>query len=173
MQTMKELDSVYICHASLAGIHWRTPNPVTGGLSKLPSEYANEQVFVGATCLAPFEAENAIRDNYASRIMWGRDYPHAEGSYQYPRYDGEQNWNRLHLLDTFGGLPDQDTAQMVGETAAAVYGVDLNNLRDVARKIGSPTFGELDHRQELELEPIAPEGGRLSGYPFRRHGPYH
>jgi predicted TIM-barrel fold metal-dependent hydrolase len=173
VHTMNELDSLYISHASIAGVDWRDPNPVTGNLSKLPSEYANEQVFVGATCLAPFEAEHAIRDHYSSRIMWGRDYPHMEGSYQYPRFEGDPNWNRRHLRDTFGGLPYEAIAQMSGETAAEVYGLDLDTLRDTARKIDSPILGELDDRPNLELEPIAPEGARLSCYAFRRHGPYH
>jgi predicted TIM-barrel fold metal-dependent hydrolase len=172
MQTMNELDSLYICHASMAGIDWKTPNPITGNLSKLPSQYANEQLFVGATCLARFEADNAIRDGYTSRLMWGRDYPHFEGSYQYPRFDGEPSWNRLHLLDTFGGLPDEATAQMAGETAASVYGLDINALRQIAEKIGAPTFGDLDERPDLDLEPVSPDGARLSFYAFRRQGPY-
>ena len=61
------------------------------------------------------------------KIMWGSDYPHAEGTWPH---------TREKLSETFGGCPQDEVGQVVGENAARVYGFDLEALAPVAACIG-------------------------------------
>ena len=45
-------------------------------------------------------------------------------SWQYPRYDGEPSMSKLAMRDTFADIASSDTALMIGENAARVYGFD-------------------------------------------------
>jgi predicted TIM-barrel fold metal-dependent hydrolase len=172
-ETVKDMDSLYIALATLKGQHWTAPNYTTGNLTKLPSEYAKDHVFISVAGVARHEAESAIREGYDSQILWGRDYPHPEGAYQYPRYEGEPSWNRLHLQDAFAGLPIETTAAMLGESGAPVFGFDLEKLRIVAERIEAPTFEQINTPVEIDLEEPSPESTQYGFYLFRRHGPYH
>ena len=118
-------------------------NAGTGGvvkLAKLPSEYCMQSVFIGWTTLAPFEAEDAVRNGYDTQVLWGSDYPHPEGSWQYPRTDDEVPITHLHLRDTFAQVPANRAAAMIGGNATRVYGLDAEKLRGVANRINSLTF---------------------------------
>jgi predicted TIM-barrel fold metal-dependent hydrolase len=112
------------------------------GYKRRPSDYA-KNVFMGGSFLAPYEAEDAIRLGYTKQVMWGSDYPHTEGCWQYPRYDGETPMTHLAMRDTFGGLPYATIAQFVGGNAGRCYGFDMDHLQGVADAIGAPTYGEL------------------------------
>lgn len=107
-----------------------------------PSHFANH-IYVGASFLAHFEAEAAIEGSYVSQVMWGEDYPHTEGCWQYPRFDGEYPMTRLALRDTFSGIPLEAVEQMVSSNATRVYGFDQQKLREVAQEINAPTYEEL------------------------------
>jgi predicted TIM-barrel fold metal-dependent hydrolase len=139
---------------------------------RLPSEYAAAQLFVGASFLARFEAQDASREGYASRVMWGSDYPHPEGVWQYPLTDEDAPLCHLALRDTFTGLPLDDIALMAGENAARVYGLDLGSLRRVAERIGAPSLGDLQAPFDAEDEIVA-ESYRDGSFAFRRTGAYH
>ncbi|MCU1487195.1 MAG: amidohydrolase 2 [Actinomycetia bacterium] len=128
---------------------------------KAPSEYLHRNVFVGASFLSRAEAEGAIRDGYADRLMWGADYPHMEGTFQV----GDTSIGKLSLRFTFAGLPEATVRAVVGGTAAEVYGLDLAALQAIATKIGAPTFGELSEPVE-----VVPEGA--SPFAFRTVGPW-
>ncbi len=154
-------------------------------LDRMPSEYCGDNLFVGATCIAPFEATRAVADGYVTQVMWGSDYPHTEGSFQYPRTDDEESFSILSMRDTFGdGISLHDTALMAGENAARVYDLDLATLRDVAEKIDAPTLGELttslddlpaDRRIPVPRAGVLlPEDtySRGPNFCFRRHGAY-
>jgi hypothetical protein len=65
--------------------------------------------------------------------MWGSDYPHREGTAPY---------TREALRHTFSGVPADEVAAMVGGTAAAVYGFDLQALAPLVDRIG-PTVAEV------------------------------
>ncbi len=67
------------------------------------------------------------------KIMWGSDYPHVEGSHP---------WTREHLRLTFHDVPEAEVRSMLGQTAAAVYGFDVNQLTPIASRIG-PTPTEI------------------------------
>jgi hypothetical protein len=75
--------------------------------------------------------------------MWGSDYPHMEGTFQYPRSFDEPSVGRMAMRYTFAGLPDDAICDMAGENAVRVYGLDRDELAKVAARIGAPTLTEL------------------------------
>lgn len=112
------------------------PNP--------PIHYMKQNVFIGGSFLSRFEAEDAIANDYAGNVMWGWDYPHNEGCFQPPAFDGDDTaWSKLSLRNTFAGLPRDAVTAMVGLTAIDVYGFDKAALTQVAQRIGSLTQAEL------------------------------
>lgn len=151
-----ELDSV---HAAMT----RGGGPLRRQVPRPPSEYLHRNVYVGASFLSRAEAEGAIRDGYAGRIMWGADYPHMEGTYQ----AGDVSFTRLSLRFACAGLPEPEVRAMLGETAADVYGLDRGRLAAVAAAIGAPTFDELDRPLALEDVPAG-----ASPFAFRTIGPW-
>jgi predicted TIM-barrel fold metal-dependent hydrolase len=115
----------------------RLPNSVArafigSGLDSLtmkPSEYWMRNCYVGASFMLPSEAD--VRDGVGvDRIMWGADYPHAEGT---PPY------TLAALRATFANVPVDECRLMLGETAADVYGLDREKLYEAARRVG-PTL---------------------------------
>jgi len=80
-----------------------------------------------------------------NRIMWGIDYPHAEGCFPYAR-------EAMRL--TFVDVPEPEIRAMLGETAADVYGFDLEQLRPIADRVG-PTVGDV--AEPLATLPRVPE----------------
>jgi predicted TIM-barrel fold metal-dependent hydrolase len=60
-------------------------------------------------------------------IMWGSDYPHAEGTW--PR-------TRETLAEVFCGVPDTELEAMLGGNAARFYGFDPERLRSLADRVG-------------------------------------
>ena len=86
-----------------------------GILSKLPSEYFGENIFVGASTMSKEE----IRRRHAigcDCVMWGTDYPHPEGTWP----------NTVERLrKDFGDVPVGDTRKMLADTAARCYGFDV------------------------------------------------
>jgi hypothetical protein len=137
-------------------------------LSRLPSEYCMDNVFIGWTCLAPFEAEDAVAEGYASQVMWGSDYPHPEGSWQLLRHPDEVPITHLHLRDTFAGIGRRDASAMLGGNAIRVYGFDPDRLQAIANGINSLTFDELAHPLPDEPEDFVTRGAKIC---FRRRGP--
>jgi predicted TIM-barrel fold metal-dependent hydrolase len=97
-----------------------------GKISKLPSDYFGTNIFIGASTMSKEE----IRRRYVigtDVVMWGTDYPHPEGTWP----------NTLEKLRAdFADVPVDDTAEMLGLTAAAVYGFDLDALAPVAARVG-------------------------------------
>ena len=135
---MKELDSVYI--------HDVAEYPEIGELvKKLPSDYAAEQVFVGASFLARFEAEDAMANGYIDNVIWGSDYPHFEGTFQYGIVSPEGDTaTRSAMRFTFAGLPATETTSLLGGNAVRAYGLDGAALHRVAERIAAPTLDELN-----------------------------
>jgi len=97
-----------------------------GKISKLPSDYFGTNIFIGASTMSKEE----IRRRYVigtDTVMWGTDYPHPEGSWPH---------TAAKLKADFHDVPVDDTAEMLGLTAAGVYGFDVTALRRYADKIG-------------------------------------
>jgi predicted TIM-barrel fold metal-dependent hydrolase len=131
--TMREYDSAYETYG------WQFKDRVP----KRPSEYCATNVFIGASYMAPFEAEMAVEQGYVDHVMWGSDYPHAEGTFQYPDDPAYPNTTHLALRYTFNAVEPADVRRMVGETAIRCYGLDADALRPIAQRINSPTLDEL------------------------------
>jgi predicted TIM-barrel fold metal-dependent hydrolase len=154
--TMRELDSVYTAHRA----------SVSQRISRKPSEYCLENVFIGGSFLAPFEAQDAVERGYATNVMWGSDYPHMEGTWQNPMPGDEVgSFGRVALRHTFSGVPAPYAQAMAGDNAVRVYGLDADALRVVARRIDAPNAREL-------ATPIEAVPAGASPFSFRTWGPW-
>jgi predicted TIM-barrel fold metal-dependent hydrolase len=134
--TVNELDSTWRAQVGFSPA-------LRDQVPRAPSEYCSENVFVGASFLAPFEAERAVREGYASQLMWGSDYPHIESTWQYSDDDTAEPVTRLALRNTFCAIPEAETRAMLGENAIRVFGLDTDALTAVATRIGAPTPAQL------------------------------
>ena len=113
-----------------------------GKISKLPSDYFGENLFIGASTMSKEE----IRRRHVigcNVIMWGTDYPHPEGTWPH---------TNERLRDDFSDVPVEDTRQLLGETAARCYGFDVTALRPIADRIG-PTPESLGQDPSRRSDP--------------------
>ena len=144
--TMVEADSTWLSQAEWnAALREQVP--------RRPSEYCESNVFVGASFLAPFEAARAVEEGYASQLLWGSDYPHIEGTWQYAADDDVEPITRVAQRNTFCEIPADATRAMLGENAVRVYGLDARELADVAARIAAPTLEDL--AVPIESVPVA------------------
>jgi predicted TIM-barrel fold metal-dependent hydrolase len=156
----QELDSVHLANAEDAALICQVPSR--------PSDYLQRNVYIGASFVSRAEALGAVVGGYADRMMWGADYPHMEGTFQYPGTDdfaGHPSYTRLSLRFALAGMDEDDVRAVVGGTAMSVYGLDGVALSEVAVAIGAPTFGEIS----VPLDTI-PAGA--SPFAFRTFGPW-
>lgn len=159
---LKEMDSIYLTDTNSYGPKEKERVP------RLPSEYANEQVWIGSSFQARFEAEEAIEQGYVDRVIWGSDYPHFEGTYQYDAEgpNGEpMTWASLRF--TYAGLPVDDVANMLGGNAMNAYDLDYDALTKVASRINAPTYDDLNR---VKVEERPKDSGHLA---FRTFGFWH
>ncbi len=113
-----------------------------GKISRLPSEYFGSNIFIGASTMSKEE----LRRRYiigCDVMMWGTDYPHPEGTWPH---------TVSRLRADFGALPVDDTADLLGLTAARCYGFDLEALRPLAERVG-PTPEDLGQDPALRSDP--------------------
>jgi predicted TIM-barrel fold metal-dependent hydrolase len=123
---------------------WETLNwAVKDQVPRRPSEYCAEQVFIGGSYLSKWEAHLAVRDGYVANLMWGSDYPHAEGTFQYRDDPDDPSVTHLALRHTFSGIPSRDAKLILSDNALRCYGLDVDALRAVATRINAPTLDEL------------------------------
>ena len=95
------------------------------GLSMKPSEYFRRNVFL-STLVGP--ADIACRHDVGmDRILWGADFPHQEGTVPYVVES---------LRATMAAVPEDEVRQLTSGNAAAVYGIDLEQLQPVADRFG-------------------------------------
>jgi predicted TIM-barrel fold metal-dependent hydrolase len=159
---LKEMDSIYLTDCFSYGPTEKERVP------RLPSEYAKEQVFIGASFHSRFEAEDAIENGYVDRVIWGSDYPHFEGTYQYDAVGphGEpMNWAALRF--NYAGMAYEDVRAFLGGNAMNAYDLDHAALQKVADRINAPTY------QDLNTDPVTEkpaDGGHLA---FRTFGFWH
>jgi predicted TIM-barrel fold metal-dependent hydrolase len=154
--TLAELDSVWSSQAS-----WN--RALRDQVPETPSTYATRQVFVGASFMAPFEAQRAVGDGYSSQLLWGSDYPHIESTWQYPDDPDEEPITRVALRNTFCDIPSAATEAMVGGNALGVYGLDADELQRVAARIAAPTLAELARPVDAVPALASPTAFRTSG----------
>lgn len=156
---LKEMDSIYITDTMSYGPAEKERVP------RLPSEYANENVFIGASFHSRFEAEDAMEQGYEDRVIWGSDYPHFEGTYQYGA-DGPNgepmtwaSW-RFH----YAGLPEDKVRMFLGTNAALAFDLDMDALTKVAERINAPTHFDLNS------EPVTARPAGSGHLSFRTFG---
>jgi predicted TIM-barrel fold metal-dependent hydrolase len=156
---LKEMDSIYLTDTRSYGPTEKERVP------RLPSEYAREQVFIGASFHARFEAEDAVENGYEDRVIWGSDYPHFEGTYQYGA-DGPHGepmtWAALRFH--YAGLPEPLVRQYLGGNAMAAYDLDAEALAKVAGRINAPTYADLNS------EPVTEKPAGSGHLAFRTFG---
>ena len=127
-------------------------------VKKRPREVWATNCFVGASMMADTEARLALEpEGKRLNLMWGRDYPHLEGTWPY---------TKECMRKTFGGLPPEVIRPLIGGNAIRLYGLDVNNLQDVADKIG-PTVEDL--AESLPADQI-PSDDEYQGFGFRTIG---
>jgi predicted TIM-barrel fold metal-dependent hydrolase len=101
-------------------------------VARRPSEYLGVNVFLGAS--TPSRHEIATRDRVGVRtLLWGNDFPHPEGTWPH---------TRASIREVFHDVPHDETAQMLGLTAAEVYRFDVDKLAGTVERIG-PTLEEV------------------------------
>jgi predicted TIM-barrel fold metal-dependent hydrolase len=101
-------------------------------IQRKPSEYLGTNVFLGAS--TPTRHEISTRSRVGVRtLLWGNDFPHPEGTWPHTRQS---------IRDMFHDVPSEETAQMLGLTAAEVYRFDLDKLAGTVARIG-PTHEEV------------------------------
>ena len=114
-------------------------------LAKLPSEYVQNNVYIGNSLMHRSESNEAalaIEGGYEKNMMWGSDYPHLEGTFSYDTAAETESTTRLALRHSFAGVPIEAVRRMAGETAIGVYGLDKVALAKVAARIGAPRPAE-------------------------------
>ena len=157
-QTIREFDSAYLSNG------WQIREQVP----RLPSEYLREHVFIGASFMAPFEAEAAVREGYVANVMWGRDYPHLEGTWQYQEeHSDDENMTRRSMRHAFAGIDAGAVRAMASDNGIRIYDVDRDAVQKIADTIGAPTLRHLS--RPLDSLPELGQGGILS---FRTVGPW-
>jgi len=141
--TLELLDSILPMDGSGS-----TLTDVTGMLKlpRKPSDYFATNCWIGASFMSHAEAE----DRYAigvDRIMWGSDYPHAEGTWP---------WSTASMRMTFAGVAEGEVRKMLGDNAVRCYGLEQQTLQGVASEIG-PRLTDVT----APLESV-PAGGKLT-----------
>ena len=111
-------------------------------LKDKPSEYARRNCWYGASFPSKAELEG-IDEVGVDRVCWGNDYPHYEGTFPY-------NLESLRL--TFADVPDPVRRKLFGENAAALYGFDVDKLRENAQKYG-PTAEQIEEPLPVDQIP--------------------
>jgi predicted TIM-barrel fold metal-dependent hydrolase len=121
---LQSLDGVYLAGRNDRG-SIRYVRPALEELTMLPSEYFQRNCFLGSSLLLRSEI-NVRHEIGLDRMMLGIDYPHAEGTFPYSRES-----LRFLLHD----VPADECWDLLGGTAAQVYGFDVDYLQTVADRI--------------------------------------
>ncbi len=95
-------------------------------LDRKPSEYFRTNCWVGASFMTREDCLDRYRVG-VDRIMWGSDFPHDEGTYPF---------SAEAIANTFAGIDRAEVRQMLGITAARLYGFDAAALAPLAARFG-------------------------------------
>jgi predicted TIM-barrel fold metal-dependent hydrolase len=91
-----------------------------------PSEWWESNCLAGASFMHKAEVE-MLDEIGADRVTFGRDYPHAEGTWP----------NTIeYLRDLFSGVPESDVRKILGENAIRFFGLDAARIAAIAERIG-------------------------------------
>jgi predicted TIM-barrel fold metal-dependent hydrolase len=115
------------------------------GLKRRPSDYWATNGFAGASFIHRAE----ILDRHSigvSTLMFGRDYPHPEGT-----WPNTGDWLRA----AFEGCSEADARLVLGENAVRCYGLDREALLPVAQRVGPRVADVLGGRDAIDQRLIA------------------
>ena len=84
-------------------------------LKMLPSEYFKEHWWLGFQD-DPMGVQDAEHWFGTSRLLWGNDYPHHEGTWPH---------SPAAIERTMGGLSDRQRAKILGLNAAKLFGFEV------------------------------------------------
>lgn len=95
-------------------------------LTKRPSEYWRDHCAITATFISRGECEmrHAIG---VDNLLWGADFPHPEGTWPY---------TETCLRHAFHGVPQDETARILGRNALDFFAFDRGAIEDLAARIG-------------------------------------
>ncbi|ROO85437.1 putative TIM-barrel fold metal-dependent hydrolase [Actinocorallia herbida] len=108
------------------------PAAFRAGLTMKPGDYFRRNCFMAASVMGDVEVDRR-HEIGVGNLMWGSDYPHPEGTWPNTR-----PW----LAERFGRVPQEDVRQILGLTAAEVYGFDLDALAPHVDRVG-PTVADI------------------------------
>jgi predicted TIM-barrel fold metal-dependent hydrolase len=100
--------------------------------TRKPSEYWQEHCLVSLSFVHKAEVEMR-REIGIDTICFGRDYPHAEGTWPNTR-----DW----VNDAFAGVPEDELRLVLGENVIRVFGLNRARLAAVAERVG-PTVNDI------------------------------
>lgn len=160
LNTLAEMDAVY---------ERFNANSTDPRLPRPPSEYMREHVFLGCSFLSKHMANEAWHAEYASNVLWGRDYPHVEGTFHVQGPD-EDPISLLSLRHAIAGLPEQEATMIAGANAIELMGLDRARLEQVAAQIGAPTADKLTKGPE-SLPPVRERSNAFRGQAGPRREP--
>jgi predicted TIM-barrel fold metal-dependent hydrolase len=110
------------------------------GLPLKPSEYVDRNCFFAASTPGVDEIDRR-HDIGVENLLWGNDLPHPEGTYPHTRH-----W----ITERFRDVPEDETRKILGENAAAVYGLDVSALTAIAQRIG-PTIEDVHGKEAVRV----------------------
>ena len=99
--------------------------------------------------------------------MWGRDYPHIEGTWQFQDEGDEENMTRLSLRNTYSTIDPSSAQAILSDNGIRIYDLDAEKLQSIAEQIGAPTLEELS--KPIDSIPELGRGGLMA---FRTMGPW-
>jgi len=159
VDAMEELDSIY---------DYMQSGPIRAFLPRRPSEYIREHVWIGASFQSRPEAEAAVEGSYTERLMWGSDYPHAEGTWCYQEDEDDVRMTHVAIATTYHDLPIRQVRGMLGGNALACYTrLDRHKLADVAERIEAPRPSQV---LKANLRPRIEFHNRKTSMAFRTKG---
>lgn len=159
LSTLEEMDSMY---------YYIQSRPLRKSLPKQPSEYVRSNIWVGASFQSRQEAVEAVEGGFPDRMMWGSDYPHAEGTWSFPQDSDQVPMTHLSLASTYHDLPAADVRKMVGENAVVCYSsLDMSKLRAITAKINAPRLSQV---AGPPADPETPHKTRNLSMAFRERG---
>ncbi|HEY6531363.1 MAG TPA: amidohydrolase family protein [Acidimicrobiales bacterium] len=112
--TLALLDSAFERH--------RADLPTT----RRPSDLWRSNCLAGVSFLHKVEIERRAEIG-VDRMSFGRDYPHAEGTW--PNTSD-------YLRDLFAGVPEADTRKILGENLIRFLGLDAARIAEIAEQVG-------------------------------------
>ena len=148
-QLLEDMDSIWRIRHPVFAEEGRAVPPLHKICPQLPSEYCRDNVFVGASFMSRMEAEAASREGYFGNMLWGSDYPHAEGTFLYPEHWEDTPMTHIALSYVYDGLPEEHVKAMLGANATRILGLDRAKLEEVARRINAPTLESINTAVEV------------------------